>query len=100
MPESGQTRGFRVVAGGVRGLEIINGVIGMPGPGQEVIDLPASPHGRAAAVEAPAILGVAERPAYAVEADPLSAEEELIEAFGIHQVRVTGSNPSGLLGLH
>jgi hypothetical protein len=69
VPGSGQARGFCVVAGGIRGHEIINAVIGMPGPGQDVIGLPASLH-RHTAVEVLTILGVAEQPAYTLEADP------------------------------
>ena len=64
-----------------------------------MINLPAGQH-RRAAVEAAPILGVTEKPAYAVEADPLGAEQELVEAFGINQIRVAGSDPGGPLGLH
>lgn len=99
MFKSSQTRGFRVVTGSVRGHKIIDGVIGMPGPRQEMINLPAGHH-RRAAVEAPPMLGVTERPAYAVEADPLGAEQELVEAFGINQIRVVSSDPGDRLGLH
>ena len=69
VPESSQARGLCVAAGGMHGHEIINGVIGMPGPRQEVTGLPASLHWHAAP-EALTILGVAGRPAYALEADP------------------------------
>jgi len=49
------------------------------------------------AVEAVPALGFGERATDPVQADPLGAEEELVERFGVDQVRVAVRDPGGPL---
>ena len=90
--QAGQARGFGVVACGVGGDEVVDGVVGVAGPGQEVVDGAAGAE-VAGAVEAVVALCFGERPADALQADPLGAEQELIAAARCRPGRCCGRRP-------
>jgi hypothetical protein len=77
-----QAGGFGAVAGRVGGNEVVDGVVGVARPGQEVIN-GAPPAEAPGAVEAVLALSIGQRVADALQADPLGAEQELIEPFGV-----------------
>jgi hypothetical protein len=87
-----QARGFSTVACRVGGNKVVDGVVGVARPRQEMINgAPSAKTPRA--VEAILALRLGQGPTDALEADPLGAEQELIQPFRVYEVGVAGRDP-------
>lgn len=92
--DGGEAGGFGVVASGMGGDQVVQAVVGMAGPGEEVVDVPL-PREPVGAVEALQFLCLGEWSPDPVEADPPGPEEKVGQAVCVDQIRVLSGDPGG-----